>query len=352
MEAQKSLSEDWLLWLLLGGALVLVIGYYFLGMPVQNKQSEPTWLFAGVDKSSIKTIRSFQGNELSFELRAQRKSDGSISYKLAGNSTVKISQDKINEWIDTVLNPTIDAQFKAKPNANYGFDSPVKKIEITQGGSLHTLFVGGDRYGGAGFYLRYGSSENAPIYVISNSHKGNIHKTLNDIRRQELFTKSVNDIKSITLSQKKSQITYTIKKSDWEITEPGTRVLNDTETRDLEDSIRQLLHMDAENFYDTSPSEMTPLSASITVKYKNGKSDTVRIGGEKNQSRLVQKTNWPVIEGSHDPIKLFEQIPVLPDNWPEGISSQPQRSRQKQMPKMPKGGLKKKLQMQKQKRNF
>ncbi|MFB6356931.1 MAG: hypothetical protein ABEJ65_10505, partial [bacterium] len=109
-----------------------------------------------------------------------------------------------------------------------------------------------------------------------------------------------------------------------------TEVLNDTDSRTVQGAVKSLLLMNAEQFFDTQPpSEMNPPQARIQLETASGQTIDVVLGGTYENKRLVKRDGWPVVTVGKDPVRLFQDVPNLPGNWPEPIEkkqSAPKRS--------------------------
>jgi hypothetical protein len=318
VESQKSLKEDWLLWSLLGGAFVLVLGYYLIVPSPSVQEKKPDWLFRNTQASSISSIRKYRGNKLLFEVK--RRADGS-GWELIEPGQIDVDSTSVDRWLETILSPGIRRRFKAAPNADYGMGDTPLRLTLVQNGDRQHLYFGGAPPTGQGNYLRYGDAPRAPVFLLGPNVKSSLNKSLYDIRDKGIFKRRADSLERFELSTDEGSVTYVSSVSGWKITQPETVTLNDTQVSTVRDSIRSMLMSTAQTFFDTSPpEEYKPLQARLRFKFKDGTAE-LKLGGIRDGNRIVRKNEGTVVALSQDPVNLMDGLPQLPEGWPKGSTS-------------------------------
>lgn len=339
MESQKSLKEDWFLWVLMGAALILVGGYYLVMPTGTPESSSPTWLFEGSRPSTINKISKYTEEDLRYRL--VRSEDGN-SWEFEQPSDVEVDQAAAEQFVETILNPTIDRRFKANPEVDYGFESNNVRIKITQNGKEHMLYLGEKPPTGRGVYLRYGTAEDAPIFLLGQDEKGNFGRSLYDLRNKRLFDGNLEDVNRLTLSTDGDRVIYSRNESEWDIVEPSKETLNDTQASNFEGDLRTVMMVTAQTFYsEAEPDTYPPVRVRAVFEYGNNDTTTMNIGGKSGEERIV-KINNRVAGVTQDPLVTFKDLPFKPDGWPE--VEKPAPSPQPAGKSKLKGDFKKKIQ--------
>ncbi len=334
VESQKSLKEDWLLWVLLGGALILVLVYYFIVSPSTSRQETPVWLFEGTDPASINSIKKYRGERVLFQVK--RRSGGS-GWVLEKPSDVELDSQSVNRWVETILSPNVRQRFRASPSADYGFDDTSARLTIVQNGNKHDLFFGGKPPTGGGSYLRYGDSPNAPVYLLGRNAKDSLNKTLYDIRDKNLFDRRFKSLKRMKLSTGEGSVTYALDGRNWKITQPREQSLNlnDTQTSTVQNTVRRVLSTTASTFFDTKPpASYRPIQSRVSFVFKD-QTVELKIGGTLDNNRIVRRDNGTVVALSQDPAQLLNNLPRTPSGWPQGRETS--AGKEKNFPRKPKG---------------
>lgn len=313
MESEKSLKEDWLLWLLVGTALVLLLGYWLVVPPADQKSDSPSWLFTDVPEESVKKIRRYENDQLQLEL--VRSGDGS-GWTISKPSDIDIDQRAVNEWIKTLIAPRVSRRFQARPGSDYGFAQSDTRLQVVVNNTPHDLFLGGQSPTQSGSYLRYGTSERAPVFLVPESARRSLDLTLYDVRDKRLFEKNAERLNQITLRTGQKNVRYRKVKGEWSLVKPSNQTLNDTQSQNVENSLGSLLNLTADRFYDGKHlNEFEPPLGSVILQFRDEKR-TLVLGGKRGGNRLVRVKDNPVVAASRDPLEILKDLPHKPDGWP------------------------------------
>ncbi len=316
MEAQKSLSEDWLLWGLLGLALFLAGGYYALGF-LGEGEAGPRWVFQGVDPSTVTALRSYRGDRPQVTLR--RTSGG--TWSVAGPRSVRLDQSAVRRWVRRLLDVKPRERFPASAEGRYGFDTEARRVEIDQDKRTHRLYLGGSPPVGTGFYVRYGEAGQGPIFLLPDSAEDQVYRTLDDVRRRELFAHGAESVSSLTLEARGEEVTYERGgRTGWAAgTAGGTQPLDDTGVDALEEGLSSLLYLRAETFYDTEPPPtLHPRRGSITLGFQDTAARLV-LGGQQEGKRVVKVDDRSPVTVDQDPVRSLGDLPFQPAGWPDPL---------------------------------
>lgn len=322
MESQKSLKEDWFLWLLVLVAVILTVAYYFLGFTPQRRTESPSWLFEGVEEASIRGLTKYRGD--STVLSLERNSNN--SWTLTHPEGVELDQSAVNDWVQDLLSPDLKRRFKASPGANYGINEGTTRIEIVQHGRKHTLYLGGKTPTGQGFYLRYGDAKQAPVFTLANRSRENISPGLYDLRNKQIIEHSFRSLQSVSFETEADSETYRKTSRGWTVTSADTGVLNETAAQSLRDNLRTLVNTTVSTFYDTRPpGAYRPFQGWIHLRFASG-TTTVTLGGRADNERLIGVGDKPVVGVSIDPARTFKDLPAKPTGWPV-VEEEPSREK-------------------------
>lgn len=316
VEAQKSLSEDWLLWGLLGLALLLAAGYYALGF-LGGEPDGPRWVFQGVDPATVTALRTYRGDRLQV---AVRRDDG--SWTLTGPRSARLDASAVERWVDRLLDPGVKERFRTETPGRYGFESEARRVEIDQGDRTHRLYLGGRPPVGRGFYVRYGGSKTAPVFLLEEAAEEGIYHTLDDVRRRELFTRGAGSVVGLSLVSGRNRVDYerASGREGWVLSAKGeTTFLDDTGVRSVEEALGSLLHLRAETFHDTDPpAAMEPVEGTLGLDF----GDTVvrvDVGGERDGGRTLRVRGRSPVTVDRDPVRLLKDLPRRPEGWPDPL---------------------------------
>lgn len=312
MESQKSLTEDWFLWLLLLAAVGLTGSYYFFTFsPNPQGKDSPEWVFDGVESDAIRAVKKYRGDSL--VLSVKRDSNG---WSLSHPDAVNLAPSAAQNWIKALLSPEIQRRFKASPGADYGISTNSTRIKLRIGQKEHELYFGGKDPTGQGFYLRYGKAEESPVFLVANRSRENIIPDLYTLRDKDLFDRPFSELTSATFATDTDMITYEKKSGGWRIQSPRNSTLSETQSRSVENNLRTLVESTASSFHDTRPpSPLDPARATIRLRF--GKTKTiVNIGGKKDDERLISIEGKPAMGVTVDPLRTFRDLPVKPEGWP------------------------------------
>ncbi|MFB6345122.1 MAG: DUF4340 domain-containing protein [bacterium] len=311
MESQKSLKEDWFLWLLVLLAIGVTGGYYLLVPSSKSSDNSSQWLFEGVEPTSIGKIAKYRGDSPVLVMERQSKE----RWKLTRPDSVKLDQSAARGWLKDLVSVEVKRRFTASSGADYGIGEDSTRIEITQEDRRHSLYLGNKSPTGKGVYLRYGESKKAPVFLLSKSVRENIAPSLHDLRDKSLIDQKFSRLKSVSFRTGGDSLTYRKTGDGW-IIRSDRVTLTDTDSQTLGDNLRTLVTATASSFYDTAvPSSFKPIKGRVDLHFK-GSVRKIRIGGKKDGERLLQITGGPVLGSALDPFRIFSDLPQKPNSWP------------------------------------
>ncbi len=318
MEPEKSLKEDWFLWFLLGLALILVLGYWFLLETADERATGPNWLFADVPAQSIKTIRRYEGDQLKLEV--SRSATGS-GWTIQSPESITVDPEAVDRWVNRLIDPEVSRRFKSGPDSDYGFDRSDTRIQVVVNETKHDLYMGGESPTGDGFYLRYGSGREAPVFLMPQSIRSSLDLTLYEVRDKQLFDEKIGSVTGLELRTGEGRVLYRKEGENWILSEPKEQKLNDTQSLTLEKSLSSLRELRADHFHDDEvPSEFTSEQGQLILR--TGEQERIlTIGGTREGRRLVRVNDEPVVAVSQDPVDLLKDSPEKPAGWPETIEN-------------------------------
>lgn len=318
MEPEKSLKEDWVLWLLLGTALLLLLGYWLVLPASEPEGDEASWLFGDTSPATLQAVRRYEGDRVVFVVQRDADGSGWIFSQPAG---VEVDDASVERWVNSFLNLEVRRRFEASPDADYGFESTGTRYRVTVNGTEHDVFLGGEAPTGRARYVRYGSTRDAPVFLVANSGVQSLDKDVDDLREKDLFDRDGTDLAALTVSTVGDRVRYRSPGSgNWKVTDPEERTLNDTESEALDEGTRELLGLRASSFHDTGvPRAFEPVRARIEFTF-NGATKTMEVGGLSGGERLVRVGNQPVVSVDRDPIDGIDDWPDVPEGLPEAAT--------------------------------
>ncbi|MFB6347110.1 MAG: DUF4340 domain-containing protein [bacterium] len=317
MEPQKSLTEDWFLWFLLVLATGVVGGYYYFAFVQDTEKETGQWLFEGEDPASVRTLKRYDGETLGFSITQ----GPSQSWTINRPRGIHLDQSAVNNWLETLLSLDIKRRFSAQPGADYGIHSGSTRIQVIQEGKRRTLYIGGKNPTGTGFYVRYGDSKSAPVFLLPNRIREDFLPGLFELRDKRLMSGKLKNLRSVSFQTSGDSITFRRSGKRWMIASGRRTTLDETSTRNLREDIRSLLSLKASTFYDTR-SGLKTVQGAIELHYGDTTS-RVSIGQKMNGERSLTVEGRPVVGVTQDPVKQFEDLPVKPDGWPVVKKAEP-----------------------------
>lgn len=310
MEAQKSLSEDRSLWVLIVLALVLVLGYYGWQTWGPTGNQAPEWVLEGLDPSRVTRIERTEDDQVAWQITQQDK-----NWKITNPSGIRVDTGSIETLIDSLSGVSPEDRFAARSGENYASQSS-PSLEVELANQTHRLTLGHQSPAGTGRYVIHGGDTDQ-VYLLSQSEYGDLDRGLYDLRQTSLVEFSPSSIQEVTLTTGSSSTTYQRENNAWNV---AGDALSDTDTQTLETALQELSNLRADEFYDQEPDRFDPPRG--TVKLTTDQR-TVRLymGSTRDDRRLLTLEGWPRMKVNNDPAALVQDLPRRPDDWPEPVES-------------------------------
>ena len=314
VEAQKSLTEDWSLWLLVGVALLMVGGYYLWSL-YQPTKTRTSWIFDGVETEQVRTVTLKDNGDKLWTVRRT-----TAGWKIDHPPNIRPDSTAISKLVKRIVSLEPNDRFQGRSGESYGISTTKRYLLITLSNGTHRLYFGGNRPSASGRYVRYGT-DNQNMFVLNNRDFKQLNQSLKDLRRTELFEIPIQSVQQFSLGTTGDSVTYNTTEDGWMVQKNSmTSELSDTTAETVRKNLQSFLTLTADQFYDTPPRSIDVPTARIEI-ITNRKTIIAELGPTKGNLRFLRRSRWPVVGVEADPAKTFQTLPRLPQNWPEPLKT-------------------------------
>lgn len=147
--------------------------------------------------------------------------DGSGKWRITAPKPLEVEQSTVSPMLSTLATLTAGrlVEDKASDLGQYGLSDPSFAATITeQNNKTHKLLLGDNTPAGSAVYAKLDGDPR--VFTIASYNKGNIDKSVNDLRDKRLLTVDSDKISKVELITKKEDIEFGRNKDAWQIVNP------------------------------------------------------------------------------------------------------------------------------------
>lgn len=159
--------------------------------------------------------------------------DGQGKWQITSPQTLQADQSAVSGMLSSLASLASDRLVEDKSDnlSQFGLSAPAAEIEITAKNNAHKLLIGDDTPTSNGTYVKL---ENDPrIFTVSTYTKGNIEKSVNDLRDKRLLTFEPDKLSRIDLKSSQQEIEFGRDKNQWQILKPKPLRADGSQVDDL-----------------------------------------------------------------------------------------------------------------------
>jgi hypothetical protein len=147
--------------------------------------------------------------------------DSSGKWQITAPKLLSVEQSTVSPMLSS-LSALISERLveeKASDLGQYGLSDPALTASITEkNNKTHALLLGDQTPAGNAVYAKLDGDPR--VFIIANYNKGNIDKSVNDLRDKRLLTVDADKISKVELIAKKEDIEFGRNKDAWQIVRP------------------------------------------------------------------------------------------------------------------------------------
>ncbi|HTA24472.1 MAG TPA: DUF4340 domain-containing protein [Terriglobales bacterium] len=147
--------------------------------------------------------------------------DGSGKWQITAPQALGVEQSTVSPLLSSLSTLTSErlVEEKASDLGQYGLSDPALVATITEkNNKTHELLLGDQTPAGSAVYAKLDGDPR--IFIIASYNKGNIDKSVNDLRDKRLLTVDADKISKVELIAKKEDIEFGRNKDGWQIVKP------------------------------------------------------------------------------------------------------------------------------------
>jgi hypothetical protein len=210
--------------------------------------------------------------------------DGSGKWQITAPKPLGVEQNTVSPMLSS-LSTLVSGRLveeKASDLGQYGLSDPALAVTITEkNNQTHKLLMGDDTPAGSAFFAKL---EGDPrVFTVASYNKGNIDKSVNDLRDKRLLTVDADKISKIELIAKKQDIEFGRNKDGWQIVKPKPLRADGPQVEEL---VRSL----TEARMDLSGTEQDPKKAA-SMFASGSPVATVKLTAESGTQELQVRKN-------------------------------------------------------------
>lgn len=172
-------------------------------------------------------LKKKDGSDLAIAKDSQGK------WQITSPETLQADQSAVSGMVSSLASLTSDRVVEDKSDnlSQFGLSAPAAEINITVKNNTHKLLIGDDTPTSNGTYAKL---ENDPrIFTVSTYTKGNIEKSVNDLRDKRLLTFEPDKLSRIDLKANQQDIEFGRDKNQWQILKPKPLRADGSQVDDL-----------------------------------------------------------------------------------------------------------------------
>jgi len=147
--------------------------------------------------------------------------DSSGKWQITAPKLLSVEQSTVSPMLSSLSALTSErlVEEKASDLGQYGLSDPALTASITEkNNKTHALLLGDQTPAGNAVYAKLDGDPR--VFIIANYNKGNIDKSVNDLRDKRLLTVDADKISKVELIAKKEDIEFGRNKDAWQIVKP------------------------------------------------------------------------------------------------------------------------------------
>jgi len=147
--------------------------------------------------------------------------DSSGKWQITAPKLLSVEQSTVSPMLSSLSALTSErlVEEKASDLGQYGLSDPALTASITEkNNKTHALLLGDQTPAGNAVYAKLDGDPR--VFIIANYNKGNIDKSVNDLRDKRLLTVDADKISKVELIAKKEDIEFGRNKDAWQIVRP------------------------------------------------------------------------------------------------------------------------------------
>jgi hypothetical protein len=147
--------------------------------------------------------------------------DGSGKWQITSPQPLSVEQSAVSPMLSSLSTLTSErlVEDKASDLGQYGLSDPALVANITEkNNKTHALLLGDQTPAGGAVYAKLDGDPR--VFMIASYNKGNIDKSVNDLRDKRLLTVDADKISKVELIAKKDDIEFGRNKDAWQIVKP------------------------------------------------------------------------------------------------------------------------------------
>jgi len=147
--------------------------------------------------------------------------DGSGKWQITSPQPLGVEQSTVSPMLSSLSTLSSErlVEEKASDLGQYGLSDPALVATITEkNNKTHELMLGDQTPAGSAVYAKLDGD--LRVFIIASYNKGNIDKSVNDLRDKRLLTVDADKISKVELIAKKEDIEFGRNKDGWQIVKP------------------------------------------------------------------------------------------------------------------------------------
>jgi len=147
--------------------------------------------------------------------------DSSGRWQITAPQALGVEQSTVSPMLSSLSTLTSErlVEDKASDLGQYGLSDPTLVASITEkNNKTHVLLLGDQTPAGSAVYAKLDGDPR--VFIIASYNKGNIDKSVNDLRDKRLLTVDADKISKVELIVKKDDIEFGRNKDAWQIVKP------------------------------------------------------------------------------------------------------------------------------------
>ena len=172
-------------------------------------------------------LKKKDGSELDLSKDNQGK------WQITAPQTLAADQSAVSGMLSSLSSLTSERLVDEKPdNLNqFGLNSPTLEVDVTAKNDTRKLLIGDDTPTNNGAYVKLASDPR--VFTIASYTKGNIDKSVNDLRDKRLLAIEPDKVSRVDLKSNQQEIEFGRDKNQWQILKPKPLRADSSQVDDL-----------------------------------------------------------------------------------------------------------------------
>lgn len=159
--------------------------------------------------------------------------DGQGNWQIIAPQTLGADQSAVSGMVSALSSLNSERLVEEKPDnlSQFGLSTPSLEVDVTAKNNTHKLLIGDDTPTNNGAYVKL---DNDPrVFTIASYTKGNIDKSVNDVRDKRLLTFQPDKVSRLDLKANQQEIEFGRDKDQWQILKPKPLRADSSQVDDL-----------------------------------------------------------------------------------------------------------------------